>query len=253
MAHKVLYGKTALVTGSGKRIGRAITLSLAEQGVNIVAHYGKSGAEVANLQTELERLGVKSWALQADFSFQEEAQTLIARAKEVAGTLDILINSASIFRPSTINDVDMAGILEHMQINAWTPCLLSREFARIATAGQIINLLDSRVTDTDRAHVAYILSKKTLADLTRMMALELAPKITVNGIAPGLILPPPGKDQSYLEGLVDTVPLQRHGRPEDITNAVLYLLNSDFVTGQVLYVDGGRHLKEYEHGSHHNS
>lgn len=250
MPHNDLYGKTALVTGAGKRIGRAISLALGEQGVNIVAHYGTSGAEVGSLRTELEKLGVNTWALQANFSRAEEAQALIARALEAADALDILINSASIFDPSTLNDMDIAGILEHMQVNAWAPYLLCREFAKLAGAGQIINLLDSRITDTDRAHVAYILSKKTLADLTRMMALEFAPKIAVNGIAPGLILPPPGKDEAYLRRLADTVPLKRHGGPKDITAAVLYLLNSDFVTGQVLYVDGGRHLKEYEHGPH---
>ena len=253
MPHNELHGKTALVTGAGKRIGRAIALALAEQGVNIAAHYGTSGAEVVSLRAELEMRGVKSWGLQADFSCAEEAQALITRALEAAGALDILINSASIFRPSTLNDMDIAGILEHMQVNAWTPCLLCREFARLVGAGQIINMLDSRITDTDRTHVAYILSKKTLADLTRMMALEFAPKITVNGIAPGLILPPPGRDDTYLELLVGSVPLKRHGGPEDITAAVLYLLNSDFVTGQVLYVDGGRHLKEYEHGLHRDT
>jgi NAD(P)-dependent dehydrogenase (short-subunit alcohol dehydrogenase family) len=112
----------------------------------------------------------------------------------------------------------------------------------------VVNLLDTRITDDDPRHVAYILSKRLLSDLTRRCAIAFAPDVTVNAVAPGLILPPPGKDMRYLEGLTDTVPLRRHGEEGDITQAVLYLLKSTFVTGLVVYVDGGRHLIEYEHG-----
>ena len=135
-------------------------------------------------------------------------------------------------------------------MNAWAPFALSRDFVRLAERGKIVNLLDTRITGYDRAHVAYVLSKKMLSALTMMSALEFAPSFTVNGVAPGLILPPEGKDESYLDVLAKSVPLRKHGGPGDIADAVLYLLKSDYVTGQVIYVDGGRHLGEEQHGQH---
>jgi NAD(P)-dependent dehydrogenase (short-subunit alcohol dehydrogenase family) len=128
--------------------------------------------------------------------------------------------------------------------------VLGRELARLVGHGKIINLLDTRIQGYDRAHVAYILSKHMLAVLTKMCALEFAPAITVNGVAPGLILPPPGRDQGYLEQLAHATPLKRHGSPEDITRTAVYLLTSDFVTGQIIFVDGGRHLLEDGNGPH---
>src|SRR5215472_168492 len=107
---------------------------------------------------------------------------------------------------------------------------------------------DTALTLSDRG--IYILSKHVLATMTRMMALEFAPHITVNAVAPGLVLPPPGKDESYLRSLVHTVPLQRHGGAQDIADAIAFLIESDFITGNVIYVDGGRHLHEYDNGSH---
>ena len=115
--------------------------------------------------------------------------------------------------------------------------------------GKIVNLLDSRIVGYDFPHAAYYLSKRLLAILTEMAALKFAPSISVNAVAPGLILPPPGKDQSYLQELSASVPLQRHGGPQDIVDALLYLLKSEFLTGQVIYVDGGRHLRESARGS----
>jgi NAD(P)-dependent dehydrogenase (short-subunit alcohol dehydrogenase family) len=145
-------------------------------------------------------------------------------------------------------DVGFSDVMRHMHVNAWAPFVLSREFARLADHGKIVNLLDTRIIGHDREHVAYVLSKKMLAVLTVMCAREFAPDFTVNGIAPGLILPPAGKDESYLDKLAEKVPLRKHGGPQDIVDAVLYLLKSDYVTGQVIYVDGGRHLLEDGHG-----
>lgn len=244
-----LRGKVALVTGAGKRIGRAIAISLAEEGVNIIAHDRKSlEPETAKVCGEVADCGAKSWNLSADLERPEEYETLVARAMKAAGSLDILVNNASIFQPGTIMDVGLGDITRHVHVNAWAPFVLSREFARIARRGKIINLLDTNISGFDRAHVAYILSKQMLASLTRMCALEFAPDITVNGVAPGLILPPNGKDEDYLQNLSKTVPLRRHGSTDDIADAVLYLAKSDFVTGQVIYVDGGRRLLESDNG-----
>ncbi|MFA4874499.1 MAG: SDR family oxidoreductase [bacterium] len=248
MTQTKLAGKTALVTGAAKRIGREIATALAAEGANVIVHYRSSEAEALDLCEKLKGRGVNSWPLMADLADPEACESLIGRAIETAGSLDILVNSAAIYLPGTIGDMNLSSLMQHMQVNAWAPFVLCRDFARLAGRGKIINMLDTRLASFDFKHVAYILSKQALSMLTRMMALEYAPNITVNGIAPGLILPPPGSDHSYLDRLVDTVPLRRHGDPSDIALAALYLLKSDFVTGEVLSVDGGRHLKGTNYG-----
>ena len=248
MAGQTLGGKTALVTGAGKRIGRAIVIALAEEGVNIVIHYSHTGEEASELCTELHDRRVKSWLVKADFEVAAEYETLVARSLEMAGSLDILVNNASIFPANTLKDVDFATLIKNMQVNTWAPFILSRDFARLVGRGQIVNLLDSRISGYDWKHVAYILSKHVLSVLTKMTALEFAPHISVNGVAPGLILPPPGKDHSFLDRMADSVPLKRHGDPSYIAEAVIYLLKTDFVTGEVINVDGGRHLMEHAFG-----
>jgi NAD(P)-dependent dehydrogenase (short-subunit alcohol dehydrogenase family) len=247
-----LRGKTALVTGAAKRIGRAISLALAREGANVIVHYRESAAEAEKLRAELEALGVRSWLLKADFDRPEEYESLIARALDAAGSLDILVNNASIFPVNRLSELTLRDLTRNIEVNAWAPFVLSRDFARLVGRGKIVNLVDSRTNDFDWAHAAYALSKYVLLALTRATALEFAPAITVNGVNPGLILPPPDKDESYIERLVHTVPLKRRGSPEDIAEAVIYLLKSDFLTGEVINVDGGRHLREYGDGSHHN-
>lgn len=250
MKTKQLQGKTALVTGGGRRIGRAIALTLAEAGADIIIHYPESPGETDDLKDELERRGTKSWVIKADFEKEDECTTLIQRALDITGSLAILINCASIFLPGTLMVVELKDLFRQIQVNSWAPLVLSREFARLMKRGKIVNLLDTRISGYDWAHVAYILSKHMLSELTTMTALAFAPGITVNGVAPGLILPPPGQDEKYLDQLSETVPLKRHGDPDDIADAVLYLVTSDYVTGQVIYVDGGRHLMEYGSGSY---
>jgi pteridine reductase len=243
-----LDGKTALVTGAAKRIGREIALALAQAGVNVVIHYRESVEGVDQLRKELVACGVKAWPIRSDFDDASAPARLIPDALDAAGSLDILVNSASLFLPSTIRDMDFAGLTRLMQVNTWAPLVLGREFDRRVGRGKIVNILDSRVIGFDASHAAYILSKQALAALTERMALEFAPAITVNAVAPGLILPPGGKDEGYLKDLAKGLPLKRHGNPADITDAVLYLLGSDFVTGQIIFVDGGRRLLEMDRG-----
>jgi pteridine reductase len=243
-----LHGKTALVTGAAKRIGAAISLALAREGANVVLHYHGSGDEAGRLRDKITALGVSSWLLQADFEKPQEYETLIERAIETAGGLDMLVNNASLFPVDSLATVTFESLVRNMEVNAWVPFVLSRDFARLAGRGKIVNLVDSRTHDFDWTHVAYILSKHVLDVLTRVTALRYAPNITVNGVAPGLILPPPGEDQGYIDRLTHTVPLKRHGSPEDTAEAVVYLLKSNFLTGEVINVDGGRHLKEYQSG-----
>ncbi|MGB8779171.1 MAG: SDR family oxidoreductase [Candidatus Bathyarchaeia archaeon] len=239
-----LAGKTALVTGGAKRIGKAIAVGLAKQGANIIIHYGKSENEARELRDEIVEIGRKSWIVSADLGNPELCKELIAQAYGLSGEIDILVNNASIFSANGVNDVRLEDIEVNMLTNAWAPFLLSRYFSEKTDHGKIVNILDTRVAGYDFNHFAYYLSKRMLEILTRSMALKLAPNITVNAIAPGLILPPQGKDYVYLEQKKDTVPLKKYGSVSDIVETVIFLLRSDFVTGQIVYVDGGKHLTQ---------
>lgn len=239
-----LVDKTALVTGGAKRLGRATCLALADAGASVVVHYRSSSCEANQLVEQLKAMGVGAWAAQADLGNQDELESLVKDAMALAGRLDILINNASIFPSGDFGSLTCDQLRENTDINAWAPFVLGREFAGRTETGHIINFLDTRVSSYDWSHVAYHASKYLLALFTRMMAIRFAPGISVNAIAPGLILPPEGKDQDYLESLKDTTLLKRVGNPGEVTKAVLFLLTSDFITGQVIYVDGGRHMRE---------
>lgn len=237
-----LGGQTVLITGAARRLGRAVALALAERGAKIVVHYHTSLTDAERLVGEIEALGSKAYAIQGDLGRRDEPERLFARVLETAGPVDVLINNASMYTEDKMGDVRPEGLLANVTVNALAPFLLSRAFAAQQREGCIVNFLDTRIMDYDKGHVSYHLSKRMLFSITRMMAIEFAPKVRVNAVAPGLILPPEGKDESYLEALAPTNPLQAHGGPEDIVEAVLFLLQGRFVTGQVLYVDGGRHM-----------
>jgi NAD(P)-dependent dehydrogenase (short-subunit alcohol dehydrogenase family) len=237
-----LKGQTALVTGAALRVGEAIAVALAEQQVNVVIHYRRSAARAQSLQTALVAHGVRAFCISADFERPEDADSLIERARAEAGQIHILVNSASEFHPGPLNAMTHASLVHDITVNAWAPFALTRAFARQATRGKVVNLIDAQLAGYDLTHASYILSKHLLSTLTTMTAVQYAPSITVNAVAPGLILPPEGKDESYLAELAKVLPLKRHGGVMDITQAVLFLLESEFVTGQVIYVDGGRHL-----------
>lgn len=243
-----LAGGTALITGAGKRIGAAVTSTLARAGMHVVLHYHQSEAEAAAVAAECRTLGVRASLVQADLRNPEAGETLVAAAIAQAGPLDVLVNSASIFPDDTLDSLTTAAVHENLDVNALAPLYLCRAFAAQQRPGAIVNFLDTMMDDYDRKHVPYHLSKRTLYTLTRILAVELAPAIRVNAVAPGLVLPPAGKDESYLAGLAHSNPLQRYGSVAGICEAVLYLLRSGFVTGQVLYVDGGRHLRGSMYG-----
>ena len=242
-----LKGRTALVTGAGKRIGKEIALALAQEGVNVIAHYSSSVKEAEELRSSVASMGVKSWLVKADFD-KFEYEGLIEKVASETGGVDILVNNASVFPSSGLDDMTLDGLVSNIRINAWAPFVLARDLRAVMKKGRVVNLIDSRIKGFDWNHVEYILSKHLLAELTRMMAVEYAPDIVVNGVNPGLILPPPGKEMEYLDKMDGTVPRKRHGGPVDIAEAVLYLLKSDFLIGEVINVDGGRHLMEYGRG-----
>lgn len=245
---ETLTGRTALVTGAGRRIGRALVLALAREGVDVIVHSRAGGRDAEETAAAVCALGVKAWTLQGDLADTKRAELLFDEAVALAGPIDYLVNNASSFLPDRLGDVTVESLHGAVDLNALTPFLLGRRMARQERPGCIVNLLDARVADYDREHVSYHLSKRMLLTLTRMMAVEFAPRIRVSAVAPGLILPPAGKDESYLAELASTNPLHRHGRPEDVAEAMVYLLRSDFITGQVLFVDGGRHMKGNMYG-----
>jgi pteridine reductase len=236
--------QTALVTGAAQRIGRGIALALAERGMNVVVHHRQSAEQAERVCAAVAERGARAWPLSADLGDPEASAALVERALGLAGSLDVLINNASSFSPDGIVDASFDRLVATLRVNAWAPLLLTRSFARLVGRGKIVNLLDAKLASNDRSHVSYLLSKHMLAVMTRMTALEFAPEITVNAVAPGLILPPAGRDERYLEALARRIPLRRHGTTEDVVAAVLFLLGSDFMTGQVIYVDGGAHLGE---------
>lgn len=242
MGLEKLQGKTALVTGGAKRIGREIALTLADMGADIVVHYRSSEAEAEELRELLLDRGVEVWLERADFTAGTDYSGYISRVVSRAGDLDFLVNNASSFPESSVEDLDFGELERNLSVNAWAPFSLSRAFFENSAAGRIVNLLDTRIAGYDWGHAGYYFSKVLLGRMTKMLAIKAAPEFAVNGVAPGLISPPEGVGEEYLEARTSRVPMGRHGEKSDVAEAVVYLLNADFVTGQIIYVDGGRNL-----------
>ena len=242
-----LKGKVALITGGGTRLGRGITLALARAGCHVFIHYGRSIEPAKQTQADAKALGVDAHIHAADLSDETATESIMPAAQKQFRELDILINNAAIFpETDTFTKTDMALWERLLAVNLRAPFLLSRGFAAQVPEdgqGKIINITDSRVRRPGTDHFVYRLTKSGLWQMTEMLALELAPRISVNGVALGAILPPPGKDSDYLEKIAkERVPLKRAGNAEDVGESVLYLLGQDFLTGTVLPVDGGEFL-----------
>ena len=244
---EVLSKRKALVTGGSKRLGREIALALARSGTHVVVHYNTSAGPAEELAGELRALGVRGATLQADLDDPASVEPLLAGAWEALDGIDLLVNSASIFPSGRLDEMELAHLDRNLRVNAWAPFLLTRALWRrlrdTSDRASVVNMLDTRLIGGDLAHAPYHLSKAMLAELTTLMALEFAPQLQVNGVAPGAVLPPEDQDEACLERLTEDLPLKRRGYPHDIAHAVLYLLGAEFVTGQVIYVDGGRHLR----------
>ncbi len=234
--------KAALITGGAKRIGKALALNLAQKGFDIAIHYNSSANEAEETRNEIEKIGVKCKTFKCNLENTIDVLDLSSKVKEDFPNLNILVNNASIFDNIDFLDVTPEFFDKDFNINFKAPFFLSQGFARNVDKGLIINFLDTRVNRTTTEHFVYNLSKKSLYHFTRMAAKELAPRIRVNGICPGPILPPPGENKEYLEKLVDKIPMNKIGNTEYIVNAFNYLLENDFTTGECLFVDGGKHL-----------
>jgi glucose 1-dehydrogenase len=242
-----LQGKTAVITGGAIRIGQTITLALAASACNVFIHYNRSATPALETQQAAQAFGVRAEILSADLREATAVQNLIPAATATFGQVDILINNAAIFPEEdnfTNTGPELWDDLFHTNLRA--PFLLAQAFAaQLPTdrPGSIVNVVDARVRRPYPDHFVYRLTKGALWQMTEMLAHELAPHITVNGVALGAILPPPGKGQEYLDNLAqERVPLQRAGSPEIVAQNVLHLLRQDSLTGVILPIDGGEFL-----------
>ena len=235
---------SALVTGAGKRIGQAIALNLAAQGFSIVLHYHQSNKEAKITAATIRKYGVHCEIFPCDLSNENTTRKLIGAITTTKNLppLRLLVNCASIFEKSQLRTSNIGIFSRHLSVNFTAPLILSRGFVRICNEGQIINILDTHVVDNKTAYSDYLLSKKLLTEFTRLAAVEFAPHIRVNAIAPGLILPPKGEKDSYLKRLAQSIPLKRKGNPRHIAHAVRFLVENDYITGQTIFVDGGENL-----------
>lgn len=237
--------RTALVTGAGKRIGRAIALDLAAQGWNVAIHYGHSAEGAEEVRAEAEAAGVRAVTLKADLTREAETETLVDRAVEALGPLGALVNNASVFEYDRWDTADRASWDLHMDANLRAPFVLTQAFARQVAedaAGAVVNIIDERVWNLTPHFVTYTLSKAGLWTLTQTLALALAPRIRVNGIGPGPTLPSPRQSQEQFDRQCDSMPLRHGTTPEQVAEAVRFILNAPAMTGQMIALDGGQHL-----------
>jgi NAD(P)-dependent dehydrogenase (short-subunit alcohol dehydrogenase family) len=241
-----IKNKIALVTGSGIRLGRAIALSLAEKGCNLALHYHSSQKDAEELKNSVERMGVEAELFQADLGNPENAKNLISDVIDRFGSLEILVNNAGLYGRGRGLATDLSRLEEQFRLNLFTPILLIRTFAEALASdsqGKVVNIADAKVLQIGYDHFAYRLTKRGLIDITRMFALELAPRITVNAVAPGVMMPLAGFEDADMDARAQRlIPLKRIGAPEFVAQNVLHLLEQDFMTGVVLPVDGGENI-----------
>lgn len=237
----------ALVTGSARRVGAAIVRRLHAAGYDVVIHHRNSEGEARILQAGLERNRADSTLLlQADLSQFDRIPELVAKSLDRFGRLDALVNNASAFYPTPLGTVTPADWDDLFAANARAPFFLSQAAAPHlqARGGAIVNLVDIHAEKPLRRHTVYVMAKAALAMMTQSLALELAPGVRVNGIAPGAVLwPEKGKSEADKASQLEATPLRRAGTPDDVAEAVRWLLmDAHYTTGQILKVDGGRSL-----------
>ncbi|MGD9047865.1 MAG: SDR family oxidoreductase [Anaerolineae bacterium] len=240
-----IEGKTALITGGAHRVGKAITMTLARAGANVVVNYYSSDTAARETVAEAQALGVEGLAVQADVGDMEQARALVAAAADRFGAVDILVNSASIWQKTPLPLGDFAdwhrvlGVLLNGSAylaDAVAPMMQERG------EGEIVNIVDLAAWKPFVGYVAHSVGKAGLLALTRSLAIELAPLVNVNAVAPGPVLPPPGYSQEQIERVAGRTLKGRWGAAQDIANAVRFLVEADYITGEVIVVDGGERL-----------
>jgi pteridine reductase len=242
---KKLHGRVALVTGAGKRLGRAVATRLAQEGADVAVHYGKSKTEALSLVSEIEAMGRRAAAFSAELTDVRAIQKLVDDVAKHFGRLDILINSAANFLETKFGATTEASWDASLDTNLKAPFFCAQAAAPYLTQsgkGVIINFADIGGLLGWREYLPHSISKAGVILMTRVLARELAPKVRVNAIAPGTITMP-GDPPELEANFISCAPLKRTGRPEDVADAVVYLIGAEFVTGHVLVLDGGRTLQ----------
>lgn len=241
-----LNGKTILITGAARRLGRLFALACARSGADIIIHHSHSDEEAKQVKDEIESLGRIAHILASNFGTPDSAARLISQANDIS-PLYALVNSAAIFENLSFQTTSLEDWNRHLNINLTVPFLLSQEFARLISEGRIVNILDWRALRPGADHFPYTVSKAALAAMTRSLAVALAPRISVNGLALGAILPPsdttPVDNPSVSEKIIENVPARRWSEAGEVEEALLFLLTGPaYITGEIIHVDGGRHL-----------
>jgi NAD(P)-dependent dehydrogenase (short-subunit alcohol dehydrogenase family) len=237
--------KSVLVTGAAKRLGRAIALHLADAGWAVAVHYNSSQADAEETVAALHEKGVHAAAINADLTMEDDAERLIERAREAVGPLTALVNNASVFENDTIATMTRESWDKHIEANLRAPLVLARNFAEQLPdgyEGAIVNLLDQRLLKPTPLFLSYGVSRAGLHWLTVTLAQALAPRIRVNGVAPGPTLRNERQSEAHFRRQQESTILGRGADPEDVAQAVRYLLEARAVTGQMIAVDGGQHL-----------
>ncbi|WP_374440775.1 SDR family oxidoreductase [Stella sp.] len=238
--------RVALVTGGGRRIGRALSLDLAAQGFAVAVHHHRSGAEAEAVASAIRDGGGRAVAVGADLSREAEVEGLVERVAAALGPVGCLVNNASVFDRDEAATATRASWDAHMETNLRAPFLLTQRLAAGLPAGAeavVVNLLDQRVWSLTPHFVSYTVSKSALWTLTRTLALALAPRIRVNGIGPGPTLPSPRQTDEQFRRQCRSVPLGRGTTPEEICAAARFILSAPSMTGQMIALDGGQHLQ----------
>lgn len=240
-----LRGRVAVVTGGAVRVGRAISLGLAEAGADVYVHFNSSPDAAAETAAAIEALGVRAHIGSADLADPQAAVALIDAADAALGRPTLLVNSASSFPEDTLADVTAERLERTIRLTLMAPVFATQAFAAGLGddgEGAIVNVTDVRTRKPYRKHFSYVLAKGGVDTLTRAAAVVLGPRIRVNAVALGVILPPPGEDDAYVNALASSLPLARAGGTAPVVAAVLHLMQNDFITGEILRVDGGGHL-----------
>jgi len=235
----------AVVTGAARRVGREIALAMAERGLAVVIHHGTSSVEASALVNRIRNQGGTAVAVAADLRDPRTAAVSVFEAAAELGEVTTLINSAAVFQDRALPWIDLYHCNVHLSVNLLAPIFLSQQFIRQlgeGRRGHIINILDWRAQRPGADHLVYTSTKAALTCVTKSLALQLAPLIQVNGIAPGAILPPEDRTNWHEQRAIHSIPLRRTGSPQELVDAINFLLNSDFITGEILNVSGGEEL-----------
>jgi NAD(P)-dependent dehydrogenase (short-subunit alcohol dehydrogenase family) len=241
-----LHGTTALITGGAHRLGREMTLALARAGVDVAVNYHHSSAEALATVRDAERLGVRARAIGADVSDERAVERMFAEVLDVFSRLDLLVANAGVFRRTPFATLSAADWADMLRLNLDTVLVPARHAARAMLAGGrgcIVALADVAGVRPWSDHLPYCIAKSCVIGLVRALAVELAPAVRVNAIAPGPVLFPPGFDDDAARTEIGRTLLGRAGHPRDVAAALTYLAAADYVTGTVLPVDGGRLLR----------